>query len=273
VPAFLGPATFGGSPPDADVDFNGDGLADRAVVKVTSRATSSTWFGTVYSMTWSLTLEVQLGNGGGSFRTASSTVLVSRTSFSTNPFDPAMRTPPRAQVFVGDFTSDGKLDVLAATSPNLLLPGSPTSVRLHPGRGNGALHPAVNAGSFGFNASVRVDDVNRDGRLDFFASGRVDVYLGDGGGAFRSVRPAAGTTAAGDFDGDGRPDLAVLDAAAGSVSVSLGNGDGTYQPAQTVGAGPGPSALGAVDLDGDGWLDLAVSTADGLTVLFNNRNW
>jgi hypothetical protein len=67
----------------------------------------------------------------------------------------------------------------------------------------------------------------------------------------------------GDFNGDGHLDIAVCNSGfpdyKATVSILLGNGDGTLQPAQTFAAGTGLSALVAADFNGDGKLDLAVA--------------
>src|SRR5262249_52110157 len=70
--------------------------------------------------------------------------------------------------------------------------------------------------------------------------------------------------AVGDFNGDGIPDLAVanygdLPNHFGSVSILLGNGDGTFQPASDYPAGQALSAVVVADFNGDGILDLAVA--------------
>src|SRR5438270_872665 len=49
-----------------------------------------------------------------------------------------------------------------------------------------------------------------------------------------------------DFNGDGRLDLAVANQSSNTVSILLGNGDGTFQPAQDFATGAGPQSL-AVD--------------------------
>ena len=74
---------------------------------------------------------------------------------------------------------------------------------------------------------------------------------------------------AGDFNGDGRTDLAIADQGdldiddggtdPGGVSVLLGNGDGTFQDQVTYAAGDHPYALVAGDFNGDGRTDLAVA--------------
>ena len=64
---------------------------------------------------------------------------------------------------------------------------------------------------------------------------------------------------AGDFTGDGRTDLAVANGNADTVSVLLGNGDGTFQPQVTYAVGIEPDAIVAGDFTGDGRTDLAVA--------------
>jgi len=65
----------------------------------------------------------------------------------------------------------------------------------------------------------------------------------------------------GDFNGDGKLDLAVAKAGSGNVSILLGNGDGTFRgPLNSFvsQAGSGPSMLAVGDFNGDKKLDLIV---------------
>ena len=67
---------------------------------------------------------------------------------------------------------------------------------------------------------------------------------------------------AGDFNGDGRLDLALAysnDDGLRRDRMLMGNGDGTFQPARTFAAGVVPGVLVAGDFTGDGKLDLAVA--------------
>ncbi len=76
--------------------------------------------------------------------------------------------------------------------------------------------------------------------------------------------------ASADFNGDGRLDLAALDGPNSTVSVLLGNGDGTFQSPRTSAAGAGPKALAAGDLNGDGRADLVTLHQSNLSVLLAN---
>ena len=78
--------------------------------------------------------------------------------------------------------------------------------------------------------------------------------------------------AVGDFNGDGRPDLAVANIGSNTVSVLLGNGDGTFQPAQHFATGAAPRSVAVGDFNGDGRLDLATANSGGndVSVLLGN---
>ena len=80
--------------------------------------------------------------------------------------------------------------------------------------------------------------------------------------------------ASGDFNGDGFPDLAVSNGADSTVSVLLGNGDGTFTAPQAFPAGIGSFTAGITvgDFNGDGLLDIAVVDAlnNNVDVLLGN---
>ncbi len=78
--------------------------------------------------------------------------------------------------------------------------------------------------------------------------------------------------ATGDFNGDGIADLAVANRNDGTVTILLGNGDGTFQAGITVKNVPSAQAIAVGDFNGDGKLDLAVTNSgyNSVTILLGN---
>jgi len=64
----------------------------------------------------------------------------------------------------------------------------------------------------------------------------------------------------GDFNRDGKEDLAIANSGffSSGVGVLLGNGNGTFQPEVDYATDISPSSVNVVDLNGDGKVDLAL---------------
>src|SRR5262249_35664636 len=115
---------------------------------------------------------------------------------------------------------------------------------------------------------VAIADLNRDGKLDLAvansgSSNSVTILLGNGSGGFSEasgspigVGSQPVSIAVGDFNRDGKLDLAVA-CAAGALDILLGNGAGGFS-GTTLGEGSDQS-VAAGDLNGDGKLDLVVA--------------
>lgn len=181
---------------------------------------------------------------------------------------------------VGDVNGDGKLDiVMASQCASNNCSGGIVSVLL--GNGDGTYQTPVTYATSSETEAVALADVNGDGKLDILAvsycnsncsSGVASVLLGNGDGTFQSAvsyntgGAVAYSLVVADVNGDGKPDLLVVDECASSsscstglLSVLLGNGDGTFQTAVTyASAAPSPQAIAAADLNGDGKLDVAL---------------
>jgi hypothetical protein len=176
-----------------------------------------------------------------------------------------------ASMASADFNGDGKLDLAVANH------GSNTvSVLL--GNGDGTFLARVDYPTGAGPAGVGAADFNHDGKLDLAVSNSVDstvsILLGNGDGTFLphvdySTGVGPNAIAAGDFNGDGNLDLAVVcsdGVSVYTVSVLLGNGDGTLQTHADYPTGKGPLSVAVGDFNRDGKLDLVVGNYGGNTV-------
>ncbi len=276
-------------------DFNGDMLADLAVGCVADSA-----------------LNVFLGNGDGTFQrpdrfeipygisslspgdfngdripdlaigNSAEVGVVLRTS--TGTFQVPTAYQPSSEETISmhavDFNRDGNLDVAVGCSFRS------GEISVHLGSGNGSLGGATPYMIHASPQSLAVADFDRDGVLDVAATGRefnsVGVMLGNGDGTFTTgggvilegVDDTFGpqVLVAGDFTGDGRPDLVIayndFSSAEPLLELLTGRGDGTFDTSPTpidIGdPGSVPFAMTAADLNGDARPDLAVALSSGV---------
>lgn len=182
-------------------------------------------------------------------------------------------------IVTGDFNGDGVLDMVTVGQqiPNLI-PNLNLYAAVTPGANPGPGFQTDNdfplmAGTSASPAPV-VGDFNQDGHLDIVTGGESTVYFvpgnGDGtlGAAISSTTESSpeGGLVAGDFNGDGILDLAVTNPQLNTVSIFLGNGDGTFKTPVDYVTCTSPGAVVAGDFNGDGKLDLAVLDGSGTSV-------
>ena len=249
-------------------DLNGDGAPDLVV----------TCYGKVAGDR-NVGVQILIGRGDGSFEAA-------RTDA-----NPAI-TPHH--VMIADFNSDGRPDLAIAEDFS-----NPANILLN--RGDGTFGAAARLDRVSRRPhAVAAGDFNRDGKNDVAVAALedsvVNIYLGNGDGTFRKgvdLPVGRGThhVLATDLNHDGLPDLVSVDSMSacdsetgpGSITVLLGNGDGTFRGTGQPQVGRDPLYAEAADLDGDGHQDLAVANlefspsglkpnARSLTILYGKGN-
>jgi hypothetical protein len=223
-------------------DFNRDGVSDLAVANAGSH-----------------TVSVLRGNGNGTFRPA--------LTFATG------RGP--TSMALGDFNRDGIEDLVTTNygSADYYWPILWSTVSVLIGNGDGTFQAAQNYEAGPGPNAVAVGEFNGDGFQDLavavygaypLRSNTVSVLLGNGNGTFGApqafqVGNGAACVTVGDFNRDGRADLAACNYNDGNLSILLGNGDGTFQAAATVRVGAAPWSIVVEDFTGDQMPDMVVT--------------
>jgi len=233
-------------------DFNKDGKLDLVVMGMLAAYQSG--------------VAVVLGNGDGTFGP--------ETDYPT--------APGSNSVIVADFNGDSTPDLAVGSGYS----NGQDCISILLGNGDGTFrsYTLVPLPQYGVT-SLAAADLNRDGKVDLVVatygqSIGVSVLLGNGDGTFAPpvfypVEPGASPTAVaiGDFNRDGKLDIAVTNATGIScVSVFLGKGDGTFNPAANYPASINSYGLVIGDFNGDGWQDIASLSYSipGVLVLIGN---
>jgi len=212
---------------------------------------------------------VLLGNGDGTFGAA--------TTYATLP----SLLGGFSSVTAGDFNGDGKLDLAA---------GEDGGVGVLPGNGDGTFGARSDfiCDASTHHNSVIAGDFNLDGKIDLVSAGSksssVYFFPGNGDGTFAACTattvgttfvPVAGEAShpvsmtTGDFNRDGKPDLATANNFGVSVTVLLNQGNGTFvtQDYPFFGVEFDMLFVGATKLDSDDSLDLFVAHRSSLFVM------
>jgi len=222
-------------------------------------------------------VSVLLGNGDGTFQSP----VQYQTDYGPGP------------VAVADVNNDGKPDVIVVNlcpfvgNGGCLMAGV---IQVFLGNGDGTLQSPIasqTAGFLGPPVSIAVADFDGDGIPDlaatFIAGGFVSladsglIFKGKGDGSFNFAFALSISghdyepldVAAGDFDGDGKIDLALIASNWGNVVIHKGNGDETFTPWSSFHIGHGRE-LTVADINGDGRLDIAATTAAVVRVSYGN---
>lgn len=229
----------------AVADFDGNGKLDLAVA---NSAGSS--------------ISILLGDGAGGFTTA--------------PQSPYKTGRIPVAVAVADCNGDGKPDVIVANEIS-----NTVSWLAGDEAGGFGARTDLEVGSRPF--AVAAADFNNDKKPDLVTANSqantVSLLLSDGtvnhGAGGLAAKTDVATSAepvglaVGDFNGDGKPDVAVANRRDDSLTILLNDGTGHFNAAPKALTRQGPVSVATGDFNGDGKLDLAVAnnTSNSVSIL------
>ena len=222
-------------------------------------------------------LSVLLGNGKG--------------EFNFSPYSPfRLRVKPHTHsVATGDFNNDGNLDLLTESwgvDSVIVIFGN--------GQGNFIAPKYLKVGKRPYQR-VRASDLNHDKFADIITTNlegnNCSILLCDGKGNFTDAKGSPFSCgnapfgiAAGDINGDGNADIAIVDAPTitaeskgkDGLFILLGDGKGNFSTLKgsPFATGKSPSRLAIGDLDGNGISDIAVANYNdhSISIFFMNKN-
>lgn len=164
-------------------------------------------------------------------------------------------------IAVADLNRDGKLDLVTCQAED--------TVTVLLGNGRGGFTPAPDSPLKKAAHLVAIGDVNSDGKADLALTHHdsfgVEILLGVGDGRFsaapgspfaahQGTKPHNHGLALNDLNSDGKLDITTSNQDDNSVSVLMGDGRGSFKPAEgspfAVGRSPYPHAVGDVNRDG-----------------------
>lgn len=109
--------------------------------------------------------------------------------------------------------------------------------------------------------------------VEFLEDRHLPAVTFNAGLNFPSGGTAPDSVRLGDLNGDGNPDMVLVNAVSNDLAVLLGNGSGLFAAGTTFATSPAPDTVRLGDINGDGKLDAVVSTTNSLiNTLLGNGN-